>query len=116
MYLLFSKPSELSSARIYKTENILSLRGRKPGGVTIWCDMSCAVESVGAACTPGRTLHQLRLPGAEETEGMKKTAKMPFFSNLLRISARVPTERAVHCSRKFGSSVFISFILFSKVK
>lgn len=49
MYLLFSKPSELSSARIYKTENILSLMGRKPGGVTIWCDMSCAVESVGAA-------------------------------------------------------------------
>lgn len=47
--LLFSKPNELSSAIMYKSESVLSLRGRKQGAVTIWCGMSCAVESLGAA-------------------------------------------------------------------
>lgn len=38
MYLLFSKPSELSSARIYKTENILSLRGSNN---MVWHELCC---------------------------------------------------------------------------
>lgn len=47
MYLLFNKPNELPSVRVYKIENVLSLRGREQRAITAWHDVSCAVESPG---------------------------------------------------------------------
>ena len=46
MYLLFNKPNELPSARMYKVENVLSLKGREQRAITAWHDVSCAVESL----------------------------------------------------------------------
>lgn len=53
MYLLFNKPNELPSVRVYKIENILSLRGREQRAITAWHDVSCAVESLSCG-SPGQ--------------------------------------------------------------
>lgn len=64
----------LPSVRLHKTESVLSSREMKQGAVTIWHDMSRAMESMGDHVSPPGwgALHQPRLPGAEKAEGMKK--------------------------------------------
>lgn len=67
----------------------------------------------GTVWAPGGGTSPAKASWSWKSRRHEKVTKCLSFSNLLRkISARVPTERIVCRSRKFGSSVFASVVLF----
>lgn len=85
--------------------------------IPIQCGMNYTVEGRRCCVSSRQALHQLGgFLGLKRQKAWKRMTRHFSYSNLLRILASVLTERMAHCLRKFGSSVFFSFVLFSKVK